>query len=64
MNYLNYNTSIFHVLTPEEAKLIDGGKPNGSSGFVYDIFYYTSLFLRKSEILTAKFWVEWDEAIS
>ena len=64
MNNITDNAANFHVLTPDEAKLIEGGKPSLSTGFVYDVFYYTSLFLRRSEILTAKFWVEWDEAVS
>ena len=51
-------------LSSEELKSFNGGAPSKSTSFFYDLVYGVSYLFGKSEILTAEFWVEWDEAIS
>jgi len=51
-------------LSSEELKSFNGGAPTKSTSFFYDLVYGISYLIGKSEILTANFWVEWDEAIS
>lgn len=51
-------------LSSEELKSFNGGAPTKSTSFFYDLVYSVSYLIGKSEILTAQFWVEWDEAIS
>jgi len=51
-------------LSSEELKSFNGGAPTKSTSFFYDLVYGVSYLIGKSEIFTAKFWVEWDEAIS
>ena len=51
-------------LSSEELKSFNGGEPTKKTSFFYDLVYGAFYLIGKSEILTAKFWVEWDEAIS
>ena len=51
-------------LSCEELISFNGGAPTKKTSFFYDLVYGVSYLIGKSEIFTAKFWVEWDEAIS
>jgi hypothetical protein len=50
-------------LSIEELKSFIGGEPQKSSNFPYDVVYYATYLITRSEILTAKFWVDWGYAI-
>jgi len=50
-------------LSIEELKSYNGGEPKKGTNFPYDVVYYVSYFVTRSEILTAKFWIDWGYAI-
>ena len=51
-------------LSYEELNSFNGGEPTKKTSIFYDLFYGACYLIGKSEFFTAKFWVEWDEAIS
>ncbi len=50
-------------LSLKELKFINGGAITNTSTTIYDAFYAVFYLLKKSEILTCKFWKEWGYAI-
>jgi len=57
------NSAILMELSIEELKSYNGGEPKKGTNFPYDVVYYVSYFVTRSEILTAKFWIDWGYAI-
>ena len=62
MNMINFKEGSIRELTYEEERSINGGRPDKTTSFWYDVSYYTTHALNKAlngGILSLSYWEDW-----
>lgn len=66
MDIINFKEVCIRELTYDEERFIDGGRPDKTTSFWYDVSYYTTRAFKgalKDGILSLSFWEDWSTSL-